>query len=251
MNCPNCQYALTAFDRSCPRCAQMKAVPPAAAVATAPRPAPVQYEPPQYDSLQTSACVSCGSPTIQKVSGLYRGGVWSAEAVGVGVGYGRTSSGQSFSTVSTSHATSAGGTGLAYALAPPNKPHSYQTPAEIVCLAGIFAAFLAWLWSSMALAGNPASVIFQSNLKIYLFVAAALTLVPLISAPYAVRANRKQKAHLAILLRRWKTIISHWDQLYYCSRCDQVFNPHTGQHVPSHAVNGILHQDIIHGTSTL
>ena len=246
MNCPKCQYALTAFDKSCPRCNHMKTAQPELAVATAPRAYPTEYAPQLSNN-----CVSCGSPSIQKVSGLYQGGVWSAEAVGVGVGYGRTSNGQSFTTVSTSHATSAGGTSLAQALAPPMKPHSFQTKPEIICLTGIFVAFLAWLWCYMALAGSTASFILHSNLIRYVFIASALTLVPVISAPYAIKASRKQKTHLAVLLRRWKTVISHWDQLYYCSRCDQVFNPHTGQHVPSRATNGTLYQDILHGTNTL
>lgn len=256
MNCPNCQYALTAFDKSCPRCAQMNKVQSASTVATALRPAPVQaqpnpYQPPQQELPQSDACTSCGNPAIQKVSGLHRGGVWSAEAVGVGVGYGRTSSGQSFSTISTSHATSAGGTGLAYALAPPMKPHSFQPPAEILCLTGIAVASLAWIASYWALAGNPASVIFESNLKIYIFVAAALSFVPVISAPYAITASRKQKAYLAVLLRRWRKVIIRWDQLYYCSRCDRVCNPQTGQHVPTQAMSQALYQDILNGTNTL
>lgn len=246
MNCPKCQYALTAFDKLCPRCNQMKTAQPGKAVATAPRTSPTDYAPPPFN-----ACVTYGSPAIQKVSGLYQGGVWSAEAVGVGVGYGRTSNGQSFTTVSTSHATSAGGTTLAQALAPPMKPHSFQTRPEIICLTGIFVAFLALLCCWWALNGNPASFIIHSNLIRYIFIASALSLVPVIAAPYAIKASGKQKAHLAVLLRRWKTVISHWDQLYYYSRCDQVFNPHTGQHVPSRAVSGILYQDIAHGTSTL
>ena len=242
MNCQQCQYALSPFDKDCPRCAQMQAGPRAAAVAPAPRvpqhsPAPLAL-----------VCVTCGSQAIQKVSGLHQGGVWSAEAIGVGVGYGRISNGQRFTTVSTSHAVSSGATSLAQALAPPLKPHRFQTKAENFCLGGIFVAFIVWMIGGWMLADNPAPII---PMTLYILIASAFTLVPLAAIPSAIRAARENKANTALLVQRWQSVMRHWDQLYYCARCDRVCNPQTGQHAPSRAVSGILYQDILSGTSTL
>ena len=240
MTCPQCRYALSAFDKSCPRCAQMQTI--SATTAVASHPVPVQSA-----AQEPHSCVACGCPTIQKVSGLYRGGVWSAESVGVGVGFGRTSGGQSFTTVSTSHATSAGGTSLAQALAPPIQPRRFQTKAENIVLGGTFFAFLVWLVGWMVVVDSFSPIPFP----VFIIVASMITLVPIAAIPYALKAVREQKANLAVLLQRWQTVMSHWDQLYYCSRCDRVFNPKTGQHVPSHATNQALYQDILDGTSTL
>ena len=243
MDCPRCHYALSPFEKACPRCAQMQTAQPATAVVQAVRSIPTQYAPPQ-----DLMCAACSNPAIQKVSGLYRGGVWSAEATAVGFGYGRTSNGQNFTTVSTSHALSAGGTGLAQALAPPMKPHRFQTKAENIVIGGTFVAFLVWLIGGMMLAGNPAPVI---SVLSYISVASVFTLVPLAAIPASLRSSRQNKATTAVLVQRWQRVMSHWDQLYYCARCDRASNPQTGQHAPSQAVSGILYQDIQSGTSTL
>ncbi len=243
MDCPRCQYALSPFEKACPRCAQMQTAQTATAVAPAARSIPTQYAAPK-----TLACTACGNSAIQKVSGLYRGGVWSAEATAVGVGYGRTSNGQSFTTVSTSHAASAGGTGLAQALAPPMKPHRFQTKAENIFIGGTFVAFLVWLVGAWMLAGNPAPVI---SLPSYIITASLFTIIPLAAIPSALKSVRENKANTAVLVQRWQDVMSHWDQLYYCARCDRACNPQTGQHAPSHAVSGILYQDILSGTNTL
>lgn len=241
MNCPRCYHALSPFEKACPRCAQTQTTTDTAVVTTAAHSTPTQDAAPQM-----LACTACGNLTIQKVSGLYRGGVWSAEATGVG--YGRTSNGQSFTTLSTSHAVSAGGTGLAQALAPPLKPHRFQTKAENIVIGGTFVAFLVWLIGGWMLADNPAPVI---SVVSYISIASVFTLVPLAAIPAALRSARENKANTAVLLQRWQTATSHWDQLYYCARCDRACNPKTGQHAPSHAVSGILYQDILSGTSTL
>ncbi len=244
MNCPKCQYALSAFDKSCPRCAQTQNANTTTIVAPSPAPA-------QYAAQEPNGCVACGSPTIQKVSGLYRGGVWSAESVGVGVGYGRTSGGQSFTTVSTSHAVSAGGTGLAQALAPPQQPHRFNTSAEITLFSSMVASLAAWIVCWWTLAGTPLLVVLHSPLVAYILVASATTLIPIAAAPFALKSVREQKAQLTILLQRWRTVTSRWQRLYYCSRCDRVFNPQTGRYAPSHATSSILYDDILNGTNTL
>ena len=243
MDCPRCHYALSPFEKACPRRAQMQTAQTATAVAPAARSIPTQYAAPQ-----TLACTACGNPAIQKVSGLYRGGVWSAEANTVGVGYGRTSNGQSFTTVSTSHAVSAGGTGLAQALAPPMKPHRFQTKAENIFIAITLVAFLAWLIGVFVYQSNPSS---PHVFGPYIAVASALTLAAAAVIPSALRSARVNKATTAVMVQRWQRVMSHWDQLYYCARCDRACNPQTGQHAPSHAVSGILYQDILSGTNTL
>ena len=243
MDCPRCHYALSPFEKACPRCAQMQITAGTAAVVTAARSMPTQDTPPQ-----ALTCTACGNASVQKVSGLYRGGVWSAEATAVGVGYGRTSNGQSFTTVSTSHAVSAGGTGLAQALAPPMKPRRFQTKAENIFIGTTFVAFVLWLVGELIFASDPVS----PNIFIpYVTVASALTLAAVAAIPRALRSARENKANTAILVQRWQTVMSHWEQLYYCARCDRACNPQTGQQAPSHAVSGILYQDILSGTSTL
>ena len=243
MDCPKCRYALSPFEKVCPRCVQMQTAQTATAVAHAAHPIPMQYYPPQ-----ALACTACGNPAIQKVSGLYRGGVWSAEATGVGVGYGRTSNGQSFTTVSTSHAVSAGGTGLAQALAPPMKPHRFQTKAENILIGTTFVTFLLWLVGTLIFVSDPVS---PSVLIPYIAVASAMTIAAVAAIPSALRSARENKASTAVLVQRWQAVMSHWDQLYYCARCDRACNPQTGQHAPSRAVSGILYQDILSGTNTL
>ena len=259
MNCQECQYALSPFDKTCPRCAQNQKAQqerqqrpqqnrpqqtrqrqPAAAHAVQPNAA-------HSAPLVVSGCAACGNPAIQKVSGLHTGGVWSAEANGLGLGYGRTSGGQSFTTVSTSHSVSAGGTGLAQALAPPKKPQSFQTKAENIVIGGTLVAFLIWLMGWFVVIESFSGI----PVPVYILVASAATLVPLAAIPSALKANREQKATMIVLLGRWRRAMSHWDQLYYCSRCDRVSNPQTGQHAPSAAVSGLWRQDILEGTSRL
>ena len=250
MNCPECQYALSPFDKTCPRCAQnhkaqqrpqqTRQRQPAGAQAAQPDPA-------QSAPLAVSACAACRNPAIQKVSGLHTGGIWSAEANGLGLGYGRTFGGQSFTTVSTSHTVSAGGTSLAQALAPPQKPQSFQTKAENIVIGGTLVAFLIWLIGWFVVVDSFSGI----PVPVYILVASAATLVPLAAIPSALKANREQKATMLVLLGRWQRAMRHWDQLYYCSRCDRVSNPQTGQHAPSAAVSGLWRQDILEGTSSL
>ena len=244
MNCLECQSALSPFDASCPRCAQMQTARSATAVTSVPRPAPIYHAAPE-----TSACVACGSPTVQKVSGLYRGGVWSAEAVGGGGGYGRTSGGQSFTTVSTSHAVSAGGTSLAQALAPPNPPRYTQTTAETLMICSCILATILWIVGYVGIfsdSGSAPKLVNNFRIIAILFTVGAVTTIP-----FALASARTRRGELHLLTGQWQRVITLWDRPYYGSRCDRVFNPQTGQHAPSHAASSILYGDILNGTNSL
>ena len=62
----------------------------------------------------------------------------------MGVGYGRTSGGQSFTNFSTHTASAAGGTRLAQDLAPPRRPRTYQSRPEAVMVYGAAVAAIVW-----------------------------------------------------------------------------------------------------------
>jgi hypothetical protein len=49
-------------------------------------------------------------------------------------------------------------------------------------------------------------------------------------------ALRAYKGHIVW----WRNAIALWDELYYCGRCDSVYNPRSGQRVPSRDMPSLL-----------
>jgi len=41
--------------------------------------------------------------------------------------------------------------------------------------------------------------------------------------------------------KKWLDIYKNWQKLYYCHRCNVVFNPETGEHFPPNQLNEYLH----------
>jgi len=171
-------------------------------------------------------CVHCHSAQVQKVSAVCRQGTWSGSSVGVGVGYGRTSNGQSMSVVDTSVSTFSGATDISRLLAPPQMPCRDQSEilGIIVCS---FAGLLCLAGTVAMLVNDPQSHDTGTYVIAGLAGVATLFFTQCV-VRYAIntsQSNRNWKAQSAGMIHRFNECVGNWNRLYYCQRCDVVYTP--------------------------
>lgn len=265
MHCTDCGYMMTAFDKDCPRCARLRArtkgcphcgtaaplgdvkcgkcghlyrtasthqeaarrddaweapeptqpLAPAAPLAASPAATPT-FAPPAPPTPLTAemlACRVCGNTSGQKVSAVCQQGTWSGVARGQSFGAIYTADGP-IPVSSVSATSSSGGTQIAQALMPPPRPsfrHGW-TGSILVPLLGYPCALAACFAGGLA-----ASVVIAATSILWFFVLLAE------SRAEAVGQTRLQGEHA-----RWQAAMAVWDRLFYCSRCDHVYDPHGG-----------------------
>ena len=278
MFCPDCGYNLTAFDKECPRCARLRArrkgcphcgtaapvdapqcakcghvyrtafapteapgrddawtPPPAAAPPAAPSyppapaaPAQATFSPPPTPlNAAMLACRVCGNTAAQKVSAVCQSGAWSGGSSSLSVGAIHLRHGDiPMSAVTATR--SSGASEIARLLMPPVRPRFVASWAGsiLVAITGLVAVLIAasmggplWATTAAALAG-----------LLWFFV---------LRAEGGTEATGQARHHAA--LAQWEHAMRIWDRLFYCSRCDHVYDPQDGVAAPPHGMPALLY----------
>jgi hypothetical protein len=226
--CPQCSRPMDTSRRLCVFCAQAQTLPPAdsSPVPTLASP-PAQYQQPVSQALPHSsdqpavtplACCVCGNTAVQKVSAICRSnsGFSLGEVTGVTVG----------------------ASNLALALAAPAQPRHRDYTAGIVVVSLITAgAGLAWLSVLGAGNGEPLLKEVLGGVAWFLFLC---TLAGAVGLSLLIRASVAASREHGHKYARWKQAMSRWDALFYCPRCDSVYNPQGRQAAPAHAMHSLL-----------
>jgi hypothetical protein len=177
----------------------------------------------------TFQCAACGSDAVQKISAILQAGVTTGASSGLVTAQNFGWHGGGFTTVGVTNSQHHSASILAQTLAPPPRPLPHRL-AGFGCLAWAMSAIaaLAVLWVCQEPNQNsiPTLIVFAS-------LAAALWL-------FFYWRRRETHAQWRIDDARWHEAMIRWDQLYYCSRCDCVYDPRTRQSAPSHQLNAML-----------
>jgi hypothetical protein len=164
---------------------------------------------------------------VQRVPAVVGGGTWTSFGVSVGGYGGHSSDGTEFSGTFVSPSFGGGSTDLAARLAPPRNPHRVYS--------GWFFAGLATLGYGVACALMAAQVFTSQppDTVIGLGIASALLLAlsGLCWWKFALH-----QAELGKEKREYSERMQRWNTLYYCGRCDSVYDPASGRAVSSHEV---------------
>lgn len=177
-------------------------------------------------------CVVCGSPTVQKISALYRGGSWEVDSTGTSVGLGYVSGGHLVYTVAESQEHGHGQTHLAAYFRPPDAPHpprSYYAAAYVGFGFGLFLLIVAFLAQRLP--------VIQVIIGL---LAVACSLAGWREWAAVSRGLKERQVEWEADMDAWQTSLQRWGQLFYCGRCDQVYDPNTGRHAPPVWVRSLL-----------
>lgn len=180
------------------------------------------------------ACPSCGNGSVQRVSAIVHAGSWSGRSSGLSVGLGHISGGPNFETVGTTAARSAGSTALAQLLAPPDKPDTEQSPERVrMQVLGILAIICFFA----AMIGFSQSSVFSGIgwLGLAALFGGCCWLAVRRTLPGSPEYERLQEQ-----IRQWSRRRERWDSLFYCSRCDCVFDPEGKTAVPVRRMHSLL-----------
>lgn len=241
MQCPNCGYMMSPFDKDCVRCARLgekrtvvlpqvmpPPLPPQPTQAIQPPPMPFQQAPipmGQQAVAMALICPVCSTPDIQKVSAIVEGGTVVTQSRGVSVGAGHfLRNGPNFVTVSSSRGVSVGQSSLVQMLMPPAEPRmpTYTGGGSVAVLVAF--AFLFGFNTLSAFVSHPSPGA---------IIGAAITVGFAVWAWWTWRKSsqdlqlRLHNYHASIPL--WQTAIHNWNYLFCCSRCGCVFHIQTRQ----------------------
>lgn len=162
MQCPDCGYVMSAFDKECPRCknftaqgkrspTHLKPLPPEEAaylVDTSQPIIPTKQTPPdkpaQMLSAELLACAVCGNEAVQKVSAICQSGTWVTQSKGQTIGMADDGYGHAMMVGGSSTTTSQGRTHLALVLAPPPRP-TYSPIGGVRCYSDTRVPDFGWV----------------------------------------------------------------------------------------------------------
>lgn len=247
MQCPACGYALSPFDEQCPRCKNFAdkgiqplvrvIVPPEGAVdsshlpSAAMAPMVLPPMPPErvYESLPTLphgvlSCIVCGNDSTQKLSAIYQAGSYTEHTRSSSNSLAADLNGNVYDAVTSTSARTFGVTGIAQTLAPPPRPSCSRVNGCGLYFC-IVLAFLGFFLSRAVGFGGFWTFI------MFIGVVSAATVLILHATELQAAKDR---------LPYWRHSMERWEMLFYCSRCDHVFNPHTQSFSPSKAVQSML-----------
>lgn len=180
------------------------------------------------------ACPSCGNAAVQKVSAIVHAGTWSGRSSGLSVGVGHISGGPNLGMAGANATQSAGSTALAQLLAPPDKPDTDQSPERTRILVLGLIAFACVFGALVCLSNSNAS-----GGITWLLLAALLGYCRQLwvrrTSPGSPEYERAQEQ-----ARQWSRRRARWDRLFYCSRCDSVFDPEDRSAVPVRRIHSLL-----------
>ncbi len=270
MICPKCGFMMDAFDKECPRCHGRGMTQPNPPVAPPPQmaapdppvnqPASARSPRPSYEDRApinksiACDCPVCGNQHVQKVSAISQAGTWTessswaenakwqSNSTGATAGPIHSKNGDAFAFgVTGSHnvgsgttsgfGETSGSTTLAAMLAPPPRPVQ-TTPTDSDGCAGFCVVLLLIIlgcWQYEDLSGIVACL---------LAALPALGLWSLIQQN--LEAAKSAKDGYPPLVATWERKMANWDQLFYCPRCDHVFNPESRSSQPASRMQFML-----------
>lgn len=180
------------------------------------RPIPVQPTGP-------CRCAACGSEQVQKVTAICREGNWDTHGRGQTTGASILPNGQVVYAVADTRTYGRGQTRLAQQLAAPPHPDWGSTPRDGIYWGAGGAGVM--LLVTLMVANNSAAGFWLTSGCALL---AGLLVGYAVWESYRVRARERAGAvHYERARAEWQHQMARWEQLYYCSRCDVVFDPHT------------------------
>lgn len=270
---------MTAFDTECPRCQKLKRTEkscsqcgtvnpidsqvcrkckhpfqPQMAVPAPPQTAfstpPLQVAPSPSDQSRTGstlqnqspspitrpltdemlACQMCGNTAGEKLTAICRSGTWTTQSRGYMGGMGNDGYGHSIMVGGSTASSSLGQTALANLLLPPRCPsfHPSRVGSILIPIVGFLISLI--LYSAGPMIATSAALVTS---VIWYFV--------LMSEG---RAAALGQARLRFDYPRWERAIQTWNRLFYCSRCDHVYDPQAGKAAPPNAMNTLLFTDL-------
>lgn len=231
--CPKCRTPMETFRRQCVFCDQQdqQGGKPGTFLQTWPDPpqspqGTTAASPVPADAKTAFQCAHCGSEQVQRVSGLVRQGVWTAESAGTYVG-GSYIGGLGVHAGVVSNQT-AGASVIAQLLTPPVKPREPSPPAAFgwtFIVVGILATL-------SGLSGALPNLISGFS---------ALVLGALLIG-WEKQGEARQRTSFNSALSRWQAALAVWERLNYCPRCDHVSDPETRTAAPSNAIHTLYPQ---------
>lgn len=252
------------FDKDCPRCLALnknqRPVLPTADISSSSghvegvpitpdlmppvAPASPVVLPPQQSvhvnpPLHLSCCV-CGNENIQKVSAVHRAGIWASSSSGNTVGVGYVAGAGPGIGVAPSSSIASGHSLLASTLSPPPRPtveHSNMiSGGAIFGTIAFFSLLYGYYLASdpVSFARDPSDAHWAMGIGVCSLIIATLFFYQHYQGEMKARLRNVTKYN------RWQDAITNWDQLFYCSRCDQVFNPQTMQAAPAAMMDNLL-----------
>lgn len=169
-------------------------------------------------------CPVCRNEQTQRLTALTRAGTWMSQSSGTSVGAGHFDSGDNFTTFSSTSSVTHGASQLAMQLAPPKLPRPNYTWG-IMLVFGILVGLMGVMFGLVAF-GSP------DGLQTGIYGALMITVSMFLFA----KSRRACLAERAAAVRDgelWSNQMTIWERLFYCSRCDHVFDPANGRFVTS------------------
>ncbi len=208
------------------------------APAPPPAPAPLQGQPHSLPQGQPSAplstpltaemlaCRMCGSTGGQKLTAICRAGSWTTQSRGYAVGVGGDGYGNTVMVGGPTSSTSHGQTALAALLLPPNRP--VFRPSRV---GSILVPLIGGLVSLVASTAGPLPA------SVAVLLTCALWFVVLLSEGRAAADGLARHGASRLV---WEQAMQTWGRLFYCSRCDHVYDPQEGTAAAPTAMNTLL-----------
>lgn len=225
--CPACGVNNMPQRAACFRCASPRAM--AYPHTSIDMPTPQAPRPPTTGPRATAplegrlGCPVCGSQETRKVSVVVQSEGWSSVASGHSLSVGQIVHGPAFGMGGIHGAATIGGSHLAQSLAPPiaPQPPGYRNGCSLAILTFSGILGLIGLLGLSAYPGErPSSAMIISAIwSLGAFGGATALLWRDVSV------NRRYWRQQPRLIARWKQALIAWDQLFYCHRCDHVFEP--------------------------
>ena len=169
-------------------------------------------------------CVSCGSDDAQKVSSVYRAGVYTSHTHGHRFGYHRDKKGRWKPDVQPYSEQTTHKSQLAELLSPPTKPFFWAGVLPFVLLGALLVAGALCTQSLAQMIGQELAQIV--NFLIFLCYHACRI------GSWLWKFEKQQYREYKISVGIWKAACRKWGELYYCASCDTVFDPASGASAP-------------------
>ena len=170
------------------------------------------------------------------MSGLFQAGAWASQSQGAFGGVVSTGNGHLTPFGGATASQTQGVSGLARQLAPPPCPQ-YTTPA--LCVAAVLLGGLTgglWLFDYMMSSGGGGNA--AHGAFVWLIVGFSLVTAGLAFPAWTAAQTQREKHQAA--MERWQEQTGRWNQLFYCGRCDQAFDPVARRYAPAMAMGSLL-----------
>ena len=216
MQCKTCGYMMTPFETDCPRCQSV------ANYKVAPMPVEPVTTPSALIDSSTISCPCCQSGNVQKVVAIVKAGAWSGKSTITTVG--ADSAGNMM--IGGGTAVSGGATHLVSQLTLP-KPMPVRSTAGVLIFTVLLTFFVVMFLLIGLIAADSSSR--ESNLVGAVFLLPFLGMSAFFYG-HTVRQNRVALDDQNL----YEHLYPQWEKLWYCHKCDSVFDPESRRFAPSH-----------------